>query len=133
MSEAGQAIGLLAQGEAAKSAGDLNTQLAIAKGQEDAARIREVGEKQQGKIISAIGKAGVTMSGSAKVALAEAIRVNKEDVLQTQFNAEREAIMQRHRGRAARIASRISAATTLVQGGLGAYIGYEAYKDGKDK
>lgn len=126
MSESAEAIGYLQQGQAIGSAADINAQLALSRGAKEAEQIHQRGDRHVGKMRAAIGKAGVAMSGSAKLAITEAIRTSKEDALQAQFNAEREAIIQRSKARSARSAAKLRAASTLVQGGIGYYMDHKS-------
>lgn len=95
MSETAAAIGRYHAAKTSVTVADINAQMDIARGREESGRIRRAGERQQGQIVSAVGKSGVTMSGSARAAIAEAIQVNREDALAVEFTAERSAMARR--------------------------------------
>lgn len=120
-STATRAIGSYQQGRAAESAANYNATIERARGKAEARRVRRTGEFQQGEIRANVGKAGVRLSGSALDALQEAIEVNEQDALMTEFNAREREYMIRREGRMAKRQGNIGAASALLRGGAETY------------
>ena len=109
-----QAFGAQSQGASAARAADITADLQLAKGQEEAQLIRRRGRKEQGAIRVSAAKGGVAMSGSARLALEEAIANNVSDAIQTEYNSRLNARMTRWKGRQAKRAGNLRAAGILM-------------------
>lgn len=107
-------LGGAAQSGAQKKSAEFESTIELARGREEGRRIRRAGDFQQGEIRANIGKSGVQLTGSAKLALFEAIRVNEADALQAEFNARTRSSVIESRGDAAAKGSILSG----VGGGL---------------
>lgn len=112
-----QIYGAHTQGVAQQRAADYNAELELARGHEEAKRIRRVGERNVSSAIVNVAKAGVAMSGSVLLAIDEAIQINEEDAIQTEINARNSARLLRFEGRSAKHAGNISATSQLLQTG----------------
>jgi len=137
-----QTIAAIRQGQAQKAAADHNAKvaeqnatLAKAKGQEDARRTRIQTRKALGKMRAQFGANGASLSGSAQDLLEEsaangelnALGVEHSGLVQA-ANFKAEANLQRFKGRFARDAGFVSAASILLAGG-----GKAASSGGKGK
>jgi len=124
MSQTATALGRYESAKTSVTVADINAQMDLARGREQSQRIRRAGEREQGAIVSAVGKAGVTMSGSARLAIAEAIKVNKEDALAAEFSAERMAMARRMRAQGQKRSALAAIPASMLSDGVTAYFAF---------
>lgn len=123
----GSAIGLnllgnVSQGRAQKKASEFEATIELARGREEGRRIRRAGDFQQGEIRANIGKSGVQLTGSAKLALFESIRVNEADALQAELNSRNRSAAIRAGGSAAQAGSILSGVGGALSAGASFFI-----------
>ena len=128
MSDTAASLGYLESAKTASTAADINAQMALARGAAESERIRRVGRRQEGAIVAAVGKAGVTLSGSARLAMAEAIRVSREDAMAAEFTAQRSAMARRLKGKSQVTAARSKIASSILSDATRGYVTYKEYE-----
>lgn len=126
-----KAAGILKGGSSAKQAGDINAQIAEdnaraarEKASLEVVRNRRLASKALGSVRAAAGGSGIAQSGSVLDVLEESAALAEEDALLIKHSGEAEAVaainegtLQRFYGNKKKSASKISAASSLLNTG----------------
>lgn len=111
-----QMRGQLEQGEAALKSANFNASLTEQAGLQEEQLIRRSGRRSESTMRASIAKSGVTMEGSPLEAIAQNAANFEIDALNTRYNSQMSARIERVTGQRQNRAARISAATTLFNG-----------------